>query len=321
MRVLLLILGLMFGVAPAESVTAKPLTVALLSDFNGAYGSVTYPAHLTRSLNQILKDWKPDLLLSAGDLIAGQKASLSDSRVRAMWAGFEAAVAAPVRRAGTPYAFTLGNHDASLARDRRLAAEYWQAHAPRLSYLERSAFPFHYTFFLADDTGRTAFFAVIEAAGPNVDEAQRTWLAAQLATPAARAAKVRLVVGHLPLSGLSVGRNKPGEIIAQAAQLVQILKAGRVTAYIHGHHAAAYSGTLNGQGTIASGGIGARDYVGHPGSARDSLSRLTLDLAAGTVKVDIYDAGSGERIAPATLPPFIDGLGGRVVFSEMLKTP
>ena len=62
-----------------------------------------------------------DLVISAGDLIAGQKASLTAPQVQAMWAAFDQSVRGPLAQAGIPFAFTLGNHDASLPGDRREA--------------------------------------------------------------------------------------------------------------------------------------------------------------------------------------------------------
>ncbi len=298
--------------APAAPAPAAPppLRVVVLSDFNGPYGSVTYPAALTRTLKRTVNGWKPDLVLSAGDLIAGQKASLPDARVRAMWAAFDREVGAPLNTAGIPFAFTLGNHDASLARDRREAAAYWQAHLPALTYVDRRAFPFRYSFTFGN--GRL-FVAALDASGPQVGPEQRAWLAAQLATPQARAAGIRLVLGHLPLAGVSAGRNVAGEVIHDPTPLRQIMERGRVLAYLSGHHAAYYPARLGGLNVLASGGIGGRDYVGAPGTARSTVTVLRLDTAAGHASFQTYDAETGQAVSTAALPARIDGLGGPLV--------
>lgn len=124
---------------------AAALRFVLLSDFNGPYGSTTYPPALKRAVQRITDEWKPDMVLSAGDLIAGQKAALSAAQVQAMWRAFNAEVRQPLENAGIPFAFTLGNHDASLKTDRVQAALYWKAHSPELHYLDREAFPFRYS--------------------------------------------------------------------------------------------------------------------------------------------------------------------------------
>ncbi|WP_216328396.1 metallophosphoesterase family protein [Deinococcus aestuarii] len=308
----LLLVPLLVGAAPAP---ASPLRVVILSDFNGAYGSTAYPAALTRSVGRIVREWKPDLVLSAGDLIAGQKAALTDARVRAMWAAFDRDVRAPLDKAGIPFAFTLGNHDASLRRDRRLAAEYWRGHAPELNYVERANFPFRYTFTF----GGRLFVAVLDASGPNVGADQRAWLARQLATPEAREAGIRLVVGHLPLAGVSGGKNKPGEIIRDPLPLRKIMEEGRVLAYVSGHHAAFYPGRLGGLNVLASGGIGGRDYVGHPRTARSTVTLLSLDTAGGTATFKTFDADTGAEVKMASLPARLNGLGGSLVRVDELK--
>lgn len=309
----LLLLPLLLSAAPVSPAVSSPVRVAILSDFNGAYGSTSYPPALGRSVARIVNDWRPDAVLSAGDVIAGQKASLTDTQVRAMWAAFDRDVRAPLNRAGIPFAFTPGNHDASLPRDRREARTYWQAHPPALTFVDRADFPFRSSFTLG---GGTVFVATLDAAGPVVDAGQRAWLAAQLASAPARAAGIRLVVGHLPLSGVSEGKNRAGEVIRDAGPLRQVMQDGRVLAYVSGHHAAYYPGRLAGGGqsgglnVLASGGIGGRDYVGHPGTARSAVTLLTLHPAAGRATFQTVDADTGQPIGTDRLPARIVGLGG-----------
>ncbi|MEF2279764.1 metallophosphoesterase [Deinococcus sp. YIM 134068] len=302
----LLLTPLLVAAAP---VPAKPLRVVVLSDFNGSYGSTAYPAALTRSVGRIVREWRPDLVLSAGDLIAGQQASLTDARVRAMWAAFDRDVHAPLREAGIPFAAALGNHDAGLSRDRRLAAEYWREHAPKLNYVERANFPFRSSFTF----GGSLFVAVLDASGPNVGADQRAWLARQLATPQARRAGIRLVLGHLPLAGVSEGKNKPGEVIRDPLPLREVMEEGQVLAYVSGHHAAFYPGRLGGLNVLASGGIGGRHYVGHPGTARSTVTLLSLNTAQGTATFQTFDADTGADVRTASLPARLSGLGGPLV--------
>lgn len=310
----LLLLPLLLSAAPApvspgpvSPALPGPVRVAILSDFNGPYGSTSYPPALGRSVARIVNDWRPDAVLSAGDVIAGQKASLTDAQVRAMWAAFDRDVRAPLNRAGIPFAFTPGNHDASLPRDRREARTYWQAHPPALAFVDRADFPFRSSFTLG---GGTVFVATLDAAGPVVDAGQRAWLAAQLASAPARAAGIRLVLGHLPLSGVSEGKNRAGEVIRDAGPLREVMQEGRVLVYISGHHAAYYPGQLGGLNVLASGGIGGRDYVGHPGTAHSTVTLLTLHPAAGRATFQTVDADTGRPVQTSSLPARIVGLGG-----------
>jgi hypothetical protein len=303
MRRLVLLLPLLLSATPAPSAAPDLMRVAVLSDFNGSYGSLTYPPDLKSTLDRIINTWKPDLVLSAGDLIAGQKASLTDANVRGMWAAFGREVRAPLAQAAIPFVFALGNHDASLTRDRREAAAYWKQFAPAGTVVDAAQYPFRYSLTRTDRAGRTLFLAVLDASGPGVD-------AAQLGTPQARAAGVRLVVGHLPLAGVSEGKNRPGEVIAQAAALREVMERGRVLAYVSGHHAAYYPARLGRLNVLNSGGIGGRDYVGFPGTARSVVSVLDIDLQAGSARLSAVDAGTGAAIDPTKLPAQINGLGG-----------
>lgn len=317
-RLLPLVLApLLLSGTPASAPDA--LRVAVLSDFNGSYGSTTYPAALHRSITRILREWRPDAVLSAGNLIAGQRAALTDARVRAMWAAFERDVHAPLRNAGIPFGFTLGNHDAALNRDRREAAAHWAAHPPALNFADRSGFPFRYSFTLKAASGRTLFVAALDASGPNVGAEQRGWLARQLASAPARTAGARIVLGHLPLTGVSAGKNRPGEVIRDAAPLREVMEEGGVLAYVSGHHAAFYPGRLGGLNVFASGGIGGRDYVGYPGTARSTLSLLSFDLRAGAGTFRTVDAETGEEVPTASLPVRLDSLGGPLTRVEALR--
>ncbi|CAM3328519.1 metallophosphoesterase [Deinococcus deserti] len=293
--------------AAAPPVAETPVQLVILSDFNGAYGSLTYPPALTRAVQRTVQEWQPDAVLSAGDLVAGQKASLSDTTVRAMWASFERDVHGPLRRAGIPFSFTLGNHDASLTRDRREAARYWQAHPPVLNFVDRSSFPFQYSFTLGE--GRV-FVASIDASRSQLGTASQTWLAAQLDTPEARQAGVRLVLGHLPLAAVSQGKNRPGEILRDAPALRSVMAKGKVLAYIHGHHAAFYPGRLGPLNVLSSGGIGGRDYVGYPGTARSTVTLLNVHPSAGRATFQTFDADTGAQVLSRGLPARLSGLGG-----------
>lgn len=303
LTLLLLTPGLLGAAPPAPDV----VRVVVLSDFNGAYGSTTYPPAVKRVVGRIVNEWQPDAVLSAGDLIAGQKASLTDAAVQTMWAAFDRDVQGPLARAGIPFAFTLGNHDASLARDRREAQAYWTAHPPAVAFADRAAFPFRFSFTLG---GGSVFVVSLDAAGPQVSGEQRAWLRAQLASPAARRAGIRLVLGHLPLAGVSAGKNRPGEVLAGAAELRQIMEAGEVLAYVHGHHAAYYPARLGGLNVLSSGGIGGRDYVGAPGTARSTVTLLTLRPGDGRATFQTFDAETGREVPTASLPAALNGLNG-----------
>ena len=61
----------------------------------------------------LLLQQKPDLVICAGDMVAGQKTSLTDRQLEAMWEGFETFVRRPLEPTGIPLLPAMGNHDAS----------------------------------------------------------------------------------------------------------------------------------------------------------------------------------------------------------------
>jgi hypothetical protein len=72
------------------------------------------------TITRITDVWRPDIVLSAGDMVAGQKADLPDTRFPEMWA-FDAAVAAH-SGIGIPFGFALGITTSALAPARLLFA-------------------------------------------------------------------------------------------------------------------------------------------------------------------------------------------------------
>lgn len=293
-----------------NAAAAPPLRLALLSDLNGPYGSLDYPAE-SHALLALALAQRPDALLLAGDLIAGQQASLSDARVRAMWGSFDALMSGVT----VPFAPAMGNHDAAQARDRREAAAHWTAapwtaHTPPLDFVSREGFPFAYSFVLARGDTRV-FVAVIDATGAHPPAHTEAWLNAQLQTPQARGAAARLVMGHLPLAGVSQGRDRPGEVIApaRAAALAGVMRRHGVLAYVSGHHHAFFPGEWNGVRQIALTGVPPRELLNTPGSARVALAVLDIDPARGEARLSALDL-QGRALDLNTLPARLNPAAG-----------
>ena len=73
-----------------------------------------------------------------------------------------------------------------------------------------------YSFSLRAPSGKTLFVAAIDAPQAALGAETLHWLDKALASAPAQAAGVRLVMGHLPLAGVSTGKNKPGEVLRLA---------------------------------------------------------------------------------------------------------
>ena len=198
--------------SPISSPAPKGLTatvrgdvrIVVISDLNSQYGSTTYEKEVDQAI-AFIPDWQPDLVLCGGDMVAGQKNSLSSEQISAMWEGFDQHIAAPLRRAKIPLGFTIGNHDGSGAivqgkmrfqKDRDLAASYWNnpRHHPGLTFVDKAKFPFYYSF-----SQNNIFYLVWDASTDRLSEEQLSWVEKSLARNPAQSAKMRIAIGHLPL--------------------------------------------------------------------------------------------------------------------------
>ncbi|MHB1169432.1 MAG: metallophosphoesterase family protein [Longimicrobiales bacterium] len=303
------------GGLPASPSGSGPLRIAVLSDFNSAYGSTTYEPEVSAAVAIVTDEWRPDLVLIAGDMVAGQRPSLTDANVRAMWAAFDSVVAAPLRAAGIPFAFTIGNHDGSghpgHERDRRLAQEHWTARGamPPLAFVDSTSFPFQYAFTLGD-----VFFLVADASTGAVaaDAAQLDWMRRMLTSDAARNARTRIALGHVPLYAVAVGRNRPGEVQAEPDSVRRILERGGVAMYVAGHHHAYYPGRRGGLLQFSTGalGQGPRPLVGSDAAPYKSLTLLTIDDSGIRERTFGIAGDSIWPVDPQSLPPRIHGING-----------
>jgi hypothetical protein len=82
------------------SQTLAAQEIAFIADLNGRYGSTSYDPRVSAAIAAIV-DLRPDMVLSAGDMVAGQKQPRLDSdRLDRMWQAFNHTVADPLLKAG-----------------------------------------------------------------------------------------------------------------------------------------------------------------------------------------------------------------------------
>jgi hypothetical protein len=253
-----------------------PLRVIVLSDLNDGYGSTTYSTPVHDAVAAIALR-APDLVLSTGDMVAGQQAGLD---YPAMWAGFHAAVSDELAAAGLPFAVTPGNHDASgypaFAGERELFVAEWTDRKPTLEFVDDSGYPLRYSF----TAGAALFVALDSTTVGALDAAQMQWLDGQLG---ASDAPTKIVFGHVPLVPFAVGREE--EIIGDPA-LEAMLEQHGVTMFISGHHHAYYPGR---RGTLrhvsmACLGSGPRPLIGTETTSPRAMLELEID-ELGTITV------------------------------------
>ena len=267
----------------AEDLPKPDLKLGLFSDINSSYGSTNYIPAVKEGIDLILSK-KPDQVICAGDMIAAQKIGLSPAQLDAMWDSFYRQVLKPIRTAGQPFIFSLGNHDASSIKatsgyqfeaDRAAAIRFWQPQKEKLglSYIDSNGFPFYYTALV-----NNIFWLIWDASSAEISAQQQNWVREQLASPIARKAKLRIALGHLPLRGISRGRDQPGEVLNQANQLQQILENGDIHAYISGHQHAYYPARLGRLDLIQLGaaGSGPRQLLMSNQPPRQSITFLDI---------------------------------------------
>lgn len=299
----------------------KDVRLMVISDMNDVYGSTDYPPEVDRAI-QLMPHWDPDIVIGGGDMVAGQDPRLSREQIQAMWAAFDDHVASPLRQAGLPYGFTIGNHDASSARavtgsflfqqERDLASAYWNdpAHNPGLSFIDRAGFPFYYTF-----KHQGIFYLAWDASSNYIPPEQLAWAEQSLSSDAAQAARLRIVLGHLPLYAVSVGRNEPGEVLTEADQKRELLERHGVHTYISGHHHSYYPGHKGDLQLLHCGilGAGPRPLIDSPLPPRKTLTLVDVDFNAAETLYTTYNMVTLEQIEYGELPRFLTGHNGLVL--------
>jgi len=296
--------------------------LVVISDLNTVYGSTDYPPAVDKGM-ALLPFWQPDMVVCSGDMVAGQSPTLTKPQIRAMWEAFDDHVARPLREANLPYGFTIGNHDASSARnvnggflfqqERDLAREYWKnpRHDPGLTFIDRADFPFYYTF-KQDDI----FFLAWDGSSSYIPPEKLAWVEKALASPEAQNAKLRILLGHLPLYAVAVGRNQPGEVMNNAETLRAMLEKYDVHTYISGHHHAYYPGHRGDLQLLHMGilGSGPRPLIDSDLPPKKAITVLDIDFhSPDKTTYATYDIQTLDLIEYEQLPRFLAGHNGMVM--------
>ena len=304
-----------------SSLPAPPrgdIRLAIISDLNSAYGSTDYRPEVITGI-RLLPEWQPDIVLCGGDMVAGQKLTLTRSEVAAMWNAFDEKILSPIRSAGLPFALTVGNHDASSYQDnggfiyvidRQESEKYWNGHQSDtdLTFIEADGFPFYYSFRQND-----IFYLTWDASSANVPPEQIAWADRALASPEAQSARLRIVLGHLPLYAVSQRRDHPGEYLNQADALRTLLERHSVHTYISGHHHAYFPGKAGSLNTLHLGALGSgpKSLLNTTAAAFQTLTIMDLFLEQGETVYTTYNMNTMEVVDLQSLPRLIVGPNGR----------
>lgn len=301
--------------AAAPLAAAKTLRVAVISDLNGSYGSTTYEAAVAPTIARLV-ELRPDLVISTGDMVAGQRLHppLGRAQVTAMWSAFHAQVTDPIVAAGIPLAATPGNHDASayetFVLERTIYREQWQDRTQGLRIVDRGDFPFHYAFAVDD-----VLFVSLDATRVGaLDAPQRRWLESLLEREAAKY-RHRVAFSHLPIYPFAQGRET--EVTADH-ELERVLQRHGVELYLSGHHHAFYPGFHGGVRHVGQAclGAGPRRLIGDTQRAERAVT--WLEFGDDEVAVSALVAPRLEhRIDLATLPGSIHSRYGTLLRDDL----
>ncbi|SFG65124.1 metallophosphoesterase family protein [Pedobacter insulae] len=291
----------------------KPLKILLISDLNAGYGSLTYSEDVPAVISEIDRI-KPDMILCGGDMVAGQKASLTEQNIKGMWQSFKNVVFDPIQKRGIPFGFTLGNHDASpgFSMDRALAAQFWneEKQSTNLTFVDSAHYPFYFSYLK-----NNVFFMSWDASGAKIDPALYTWLKEQTSLSVAKKARMRVLLGHLPLYAIVAAKNKPGEVNANPDSALSFFKMHQIDLYISGHQHAYYPAAKNGVQLLNSGciGDGPRMILGHTTLAKKAYAVIEIPVNRPlTFSQKAFAPFTNEEIRLSCLPDSVIGFNGTV---------
>jgi 3',5'-cyclic AMP phosphodiesterase CpdA len=274
-RLVTLLLALGSAISAWPAVAGADLVVAVISDLNGSYGSTHYEAAVHSAVRRLI-ELKPDLVISTGDMVAGQRLHppLATPAVAAMWASFHAAVTEPLAKAGIPLAVTPGNHDASayeaFALEREAFRSEWLARRPALKFVDDGGYPFRYAF----SAGVTLFVSLDLTRVGALDASEHRWLDQLLGRQAGRF-RHRVVFSHLPVYPFTHGRESD---VSADHELERILRKHGVALYLSGHHHAFYPGYRDGIRFVSQAclGAGPRALLGTDARSQRAVTLLEI---------------------------------------------
>jgi len=289
----------------------KTIKIAVISDLNSGYGSTVYHQDVAATLKE-LDSIQPDIILCGGDMVAGQKASLTKAQLQNMWGSFDTNVLKPIQKMDIPFGFTVGNHDASPSyqEDRQTTQEFWNKKREDLGlkYIDDSHFPFYFSY-----QQQGVFFISWDAAGAKVAPEVFHWMEKQLQSKAAKKAKLRVLLGHLPLYAIVASKNKAGEVLADNENTADFFKKNGIDLYISGHQHAYYPAHQQQLRLLNAGciGEGPRTLLGHdrPATRAYTIIEVPVDNAK-SFHYNTFIPNTGKRIELSLLPDSVIGFNG-----------
>jgi hypothetical protein len=296
--------------------------IAVVSDLNSDFGSVTYEYQVDSIMQRIPRIFKPNMVVCGGDMVAGQSKTLTAPQLDAMWAAFDKKIATPLRNANIPFAFTVGNHDGAdgypLERDR--TQNYWKTPGkyPGMHPIDIVNYPFYFSYMDKEDGD--IFYVTWDANSSIISSAELEWTKQQFASPAAKKAKYRFLIGHMPLYGIAQERDSPGNVLPEPDNLRKWMEELDVHTYISGHQHAYYPGKRGKLELLNTGaaGSGPRRWLSIDKAPVNTMTLMDIFYAENKIVYTTYDiknmdAEAMELFDDKQLPEIINGFQGFVV--------
>jgi 3',5'-cyclic AMP phosphodiesterase CpdA len=280
-------------------------TIALVSDLNGRYGSTDYNRRVERAVG-VISQLQPDLVLIAGDMVAGQKQPLLDSdRLAGMWSAFHATVSDPLRQSGIPVVVTPGNHDGSalpgFELEQEQFARQWTTRRPGLAFLPGSDWPTRYAAMLGD-----VLLIGFDGTWPGaVQETEKAFVGEALARHSGKA-RATVAFSHLPLWPFAKGRESQ---TLNDPEFLALLHRHGVDVYASGHHHVSWAGVdAAGMVHLSVGALGGGARSFSAGSSRQPHSFMLLSVEETRTRIETRMApGFESPVGTTELPERIEG--------------
>ncbi|HSI69891.1 MAG TPA: phosphodiester glycosidase family protein, partial [Gillisia sp.] len=298
--------------------------IAVVSDLNSGLGAADYEWQVDSIINRIPRIWQPDLVISGGDMVAGM--GIKDTvHLQKMWDGFDKHIAKPLRDSNIPLAFTLGNHDGPRSHpvEREFTRNYWtqSRNKPGLNFVDATHFPNYYSF-VKDGI----FIVSWEASSSEITAENLQWMKEQFRTKEAKEAKLRFVMGHMPLYSSAQERDSRGNVLANSEELRRLLEENLVHTYISGHQHAYYParrGSLELLNTGAA-GTGERSWLTMNKKPVNTVTIMDIFHERDTIVYSTYiirekNAADMQIFDQKELPSAMFGVNGHMLRRDILS--
>ena len=282
--------------------------VIVISDLNESYGSTRYRADIQNAVNHII-DQRPDLVITTGDHVAGQKQGLN---YQAMWDVFHKVVTRPITSANIPFAPAPGNHDASAYsayhKERMTYKKQWEGdYRPKVKMLNTHGFPFRYSYSLGP-----ALFIVLDSTTVNFSQAEQKWVEFNLEKYGDNY-PVKIVYGHVPLYPFAVNREKD---YMHAPDFENVLNKYDVDLFVSGHHHTYYPGRRGKLGLVGTSclGGGTRSLIGDETGKKSPRSIIKFKYnKSGVFELNAYKSPYFQEVISRDQLPKEVGIPGKKI--------